>query len=374
MKAQLHGIKNFNVNDYGAIADGNTDNSGAFLKAWSDACKWNGKAILEIPRGTYMLNLIVFSGPCKGWTIFQLQGVLKAPINNPSSENTWINFRYINNLILNGGGLLDGQGPSVWGHKNPHPLLITMGFGFINNSYVHRISYINSQNAHISMLECRNMTFTDITVTAPKDSPNTDGIKMAKSEGININNVHIGTGDDCIAILSGTKNLTISNVYCGPGHGISVGSIGKNDEDVDVQNIFVKNCTFNGTSDGLRIKTWASPLNHTVKVSNIFYEDITIIDVDHPINIDQEYCPSRNCDNKVPSNVQISNVHYKNIQGSCKGEVAVNFKCSESNPCQNITGVNINLWSSLGNKTTLTNYCSHVKGAFYGKQVPPSCV
>ncbi|OIV89411.1 hypothetical protein TanjilG_21905 [Lupinus angustifolius] len=218
------------------------------------------------------------------------------------------------------------------------------------------------------------MTFTNITLTAPGDSPNTDGIKMAMSQGININDVHIGTGDDCIAILSGTKNVNISKVYCGPGHGISVGSLGKHDDEVDVQDIHVKNCTFNGTSNGLRIKTWASPLNHTLKASNFVYEDIIIIDVEHPINIDQEYCPSGNCGNEVSSKVEISNVHYKNIEGSCKGDVAVNFKCSESNPCQNITGVNVNLWSSLGSIGTLTNYCSHVNGAFYGKQLPPSCI
>ncbi|CAL0315084.1 unnamed protein product [Lupinus luteus] len=373
VEAKAQDIKIFNVKDYGAIADGNTDNSGVFLKAWSDACNWYGRAMFRIPRGTYKINPIVFTGPCKGWKIFQLQGVLKAPINSPTSESTWINFRYIDNLILNGGGILDGQGASVWGHSG-HPVLMTMGFAFISNSYVHQLSSINSQNVHIAVFSCKNMTLTNITLTAPGDSPNTDGIKLAMSHGININDVHIGTGDDCIAIISGTNNVNISNVYCGPGHGISVGSLGKHDDEVDVRDIHVKNCTFNGTSDGLRIKTWASPLNHTLKATNFVYEDIVIIDVEHPINIDQEYCPSSNCGNKVPSKVQISNVHYKNIRGSCKGDIAVNFKCSKSNPCQNITGIDVNLWSSLGRTGTLTNYCSHVHGAFYGKQLPPSCI
>ncbi|KAK7274451.1 hypothetical protein RIF29_15541 [Crotalaria pallida] len=148
------------------------------------------------------------------------------------------------------------------------------------------------------MFKCNNIVFSNLTITAPHDSPNTDGIKMAKSKGINITSVHIGTGDDCIAMLSGTNNVHISNVFCGPGHGISVGSLGST-VDLDVKDIFVKNCTFNGTSDGLRIKTWAKPLNHTIKAYNFAYEDIVIIDVQHPINIDQEYCPLHNCGNKV---------------------------------------------------------------------------
>ncbi|KAE9595526.1 putative polygalacturonase [Lupinus albus] len=250
-----------------------------------------------------------------------------------------------------------------------------MGFAFVNNSKINGIHSINSQNTHITMFVCNNVTLSRLTITAPGHSPNTDGIKMARSQGININNVHIGTGDDCIAILSGTKNLNISNVYCGPGHGISVGSFGHNSDEFDIEEIFVKNCTFKDTTNGLRIKTWASPLNHPLKAYNIVYEDITMIDVHNPINIDQEYCPFRNCGNKVtPSGVQISDISYRNIRGTCRGDVAVNFRCSASNPCQNISLENIDLRRSSGSKERLRNRCSHVNGAIHGQQFPPSCI
>ncbi|KAK7274456.1 hypothetical protein RIF29_15546 [Crotalaria pallida] len=366
-------VRLFNVESYGAIADGKTDNSAAFLKAWDEACNWGGLSSIVVPHGTYMLKQVVFSGPCKGWTTFEIRGVLKAPTDPPtSSERTWINFRYVNQLNVNGGGTLDGQGALVWGHK---PVYMTMGFAFVTNSYVHNLRSSNSQNAHFALFACENMTFTNIMLTAPRDSPNTDGIKIGRSKGITIKDAYIATGDDCIAIISGTKKVTISNVFCGPGHGISVGSLGKHDNEVDVKDISVKNCTFYGTYNGLRIKTWASPLNHTLKASNFVYEDIFFKDVEHPIIIDQEYCPGHHCGNMVPSSVQISNVSYKNIQGSCKNDVAVSFKCSEKLPCQNITMEDINLWSSSkGSKRRLTNYCSHANGASYGKQIPLSCI
>lgn len=145
------------------------------------------------------------------------------------------------------------------------------------------------------------MTFTELKISAPADSPNTDGIKIGSSNGVNITSVQIGTGDDCIAILSGTRKVWVSDVFCGPGHGISVGSLGKNDGEEGVDDIVVKNCTLSGTINGVRIKTWtwASKLSKTLKASNFVYEDIVVKNVDHPIIIDQDYCPHPPCNNKV---------------------------------------------------------------------------
>ncbi|CAL0315087.1 unnamed protein product [Lupinus luteus] len=364
----------FDVRDYNALASGNTDDTKAFMSAWKDACKTEGKTTFVIPSGTYMLNPIVFSGPCNGQITFELKGTLTAPTNNPSSDTTWINFRYLDHITVNGGGKLDGQGTSAWGRKNGNPLLMGLGFAFVNNSNVNNIQSVNSQNAHISMYQCENITLSHITITAPSNSPNTDGIKMAKSKGININDVHIATGDDCIAMITGTKNVNISNVYCGPGHGISVGSFGSNTDEFDIQDIYVKSCTFNATSHGVRIKTWPTALTHPLKASNIVYEDITIVDVSLPISIDQEYCPSNKCGKKVSSGVKISNISYRNIKGTSKGDVAIAFKCSESNPCQNISLENIDLKRKRPRRhRTLKNLCFNVRGASRGIQEPKAC-
>ena len=59
----------------------------------------------------------------------------------------------------------------------------------------------------------------------------------------------------------------------------------------------VRNCTFANTSDGVRIKTWESP--HEGVASGFTYEDITMDGVQHPINIDQHYCPFPLCDTRV---------------------------------------------------------------------------
>ncbi|KAL5781448.1 hypothetical protein ACOSP7_006477 [Xanthoceras sorbifolium] len=107
--------KVFDVTRYGAIADGRTNNTKAFERAWSDACKWNGKSRVLVPRGTFLVGSITFLGPCKYSIVFSLIGTLKAP-SNPSvmTSDQWISFQYVNRLAVNGGGSFDGQGASSW--------------------------------------------------------------------------------------------------------------------------------------------------------------------------------------------------------------------------------------------------------------------
>jgi len=50
-------------------------------------------------------------------------------------------------------------------------------------------------------------------------------------------------------------NVRISNVFCGLGHEINVGSLGKYESEQDLDDIVVKNCTFSGTSIDVRIKS-----------------------------------------------------------------------------------------------------------------------
>lgn len=130
------------------------------------------------------------------------------------------------------------------------------------------------------------------------ESPNTDGIHMDRCDGINIVDSTIKTGDDCISVGHGSRNVNIKRVTCGPGHGISIGSLGKRKGEKPVSGISVTNCTFLKTYTGIRIKTW--PISNPGIVTNIRFEDLVMEDVRTPILIDQEYCPFPNrCGDEV---------------------------------------------------------------------------
>ncbi|XP_010092712.2 exopolygalacturonase [Morus notabilis] len=373
--------KVFNVMDYGAIANGKTDNSKAFLRAWREACEWEGKARVLIPQGTYMLYPVEFIGPCEGHMAFVIRGTLKAPSEAAQagfySAEKWINFRNVKGLGVGGGGTVDGQGAASWPlndcgtNANCQTLPTTMRFDFVSNARIHHLKSIDSKSTHFTIFGCENLNITKVQISAPSDSPNTDGIKIGTSRHVGISRATIGTGDDCVSVLPGSSDIRISEVVCGPGHGISVGSLGKYVDEKDVRGVIVRNSSLRETSNGVRIKTWATDYASTA--SGFLFEDIVMDNVLNPITIDQNYCPHGACNQKASSHVQISNVVYKNIWGTSSSEVAVTLQCSESAPCNNIVLGNINL-SYHGSGRAPSSHCSHVNGFSFGKQSPPSCL
>lgn len=178
-------------------------------------------------------------------------------------------------------------------------------FDFVTNSLIQDIISLDSKQFHINVLGGENVTFSRVRVIAPENSPNTDGIHIGRSIGINIIDTTIQTGDDCISLGDGSKQISITNVWCGPGHGISVGSLGKYPNEDPVEGVFVRNCTIKNASNGVRIKTW--PDSYDGLASNMHFEDIIMENVGNPVLIDQEYCPWNQCNAKVILLCLISN-------------------------------------------------------------------
>ncbi|KGN56062.1 hypothetical protein Csa_011481 [Cucumis sativus] len=246
-----------------------------------------------------------------------------------------------------------------------------MKFNNVNTASIKNISSFDSKFFHFAVHASRDVTFDNVTVVAPANSPNTDGIHISTSSGINIMHSTIGTGDDCISLGPGSKMINISNVHCGPGHGISIGSLGKNPNEEDVFDVTVRDSTFIGTSNGARIKSWSSP--YSSMVSKVTFLNLQMNNVKNPIIIDQSYCPDSCAPNKMnKSMVQIKDVRYQGITGSSNTPVAVDFECSQVLPCQGIVLQDINLTFNGGGKTT--SICHNVKGSASGQQLPPSCL
>ncbi|CAN8233915.1 unnamed protein product [Cochlearia groenlandica] len=373
------GRKIFDVRNYGARGDGKTDNAIAFTKAWKEACEWKANPRVYIPFGTFYLGGVTFTGPCKSRISFIIKGTLLAP-KEPKliKQDTWIIFKYVDYLTVSGGGILDGQGSYSWPlnncRKNPNcrPLPMNIGFQFVRFSRISRIKSINSKMGHFNFFAVEYFDITRVSIRAPGDSPNTDGIKIGSSNHMKVHDVDIGTGDDCIAILSGTTNLDISNVRCGPGHGISVGSLGRFKYEKSVQGLTVRDSIFNGTSDGVRIKTWAPSASRNL-VSNFVYKNLQMINVGNPIHIDQQYCPNPPCGHKSASQVQIQNVKFNNIWGTSTNKVAVKLQCSKITPCKDVELVGVNL-VHRGRDGPATALCENVAGRTRGEIYPPSCL
>ena len=174
-------------------------------------------------------------------------------------------------------------------------------FDYVTNSKVQDITSKDNKYFHINLLGCKQLQFQHVTITAPADSPNTDGIHVGRSSQITITNADIGTGDDCISFGDGTQDITVNQVTCGPGHGISVGSLGKYQNEEPVSGIRVIGATLSNTANGVRIKTW--PASSSRVASDIHFEDVVMNNVANPVIIDQNYCPNSQCSNEVIINI-----------------------------------------------------------------------
>ncbi|KAM3750018.1 hypothetical protein ACB098_04G005700 [Castanea mollissima] len=326
----------YNVVSFGAKPDGQTDSAQAFLSAWTKACASMQPATIYVPAGKFALGQVIFIGPCSNKVNVTLIGTLVAPSDYTvlGNKTYWVLFQHVDGLTVSGNGILDGQGTSLWACKasgKSCPLgATTLEFTNSNNVVVSRLTSVNSQMFHIVINSCNNVIMQGVRVIAAGNSPNTNGIHVESSSSVTILNSNIQTGDDCISIGPGTTNLWIENVACGPGHGISIGSLGQNQQEAGVQNVTVKTANFTDTQNGVRIKSWARPSNGFAR--NVIFQHVNMMNVQNPIIIDQNYCPSGGCPNQA-SGVKISNVTYQDIHGSSATEAAVNLNCSSRNPC-----------------------------------------
>nr|GEV03530.1 polygalacturonase QRT2-like [Tanacetum cinerariifolium] len=378
-------FNDFDVFYYGASGSGQTDDSQAFVDAWRDACKADTKTATVIaPRvGSFLLRPLMFLGPCNPQIMhFIISGTIIAS-GSPETwkgldSSQWIAFKDVTGLNVYGSGIIDGQGIRWWDQScRYHPnqkgctKLAPTVFKFLSckDCTLSNIYIVNSPQTHVLISDSKGFDVDNVMIQAPQDSPNTDGIHIHSSHYVKITNSIIGTGDDCISIGDYTSNIDIANIDCGPGHGISVGSLGKSGGVVNVEKINVRDSSFKGTTNGARIKTWQVGQGN---IRHITFENLVFDTVDNPIIIDQNYCDVPGKCKEQRTGVKISDVVYRNLYGTSSSKVAITLNCSRSVPCSGITMENINL-EPLQPGKEVTASCINVQGTEDGVN-PGSCL
>ncbi|CAN6271314.1 unnamed protein product [Urochloa humidicola] len=370
-----------NVDSFGAAGDGDADDTEAFANAWKTACSLES-AVFLVPAGRrYKVGASTFMGPCKNKMIIQIQGTIIAPEEpsewDPRSPRLWLLFSGLSGARIQGGGVIDGSGSKWWANSckinksNPckaAPTAVTLDS--CRNVRVKGLRLQNAQQMHLTVYRSRNVRLAGVRIESPEDSPNTDGIHVAESSAVSIRSCRIGTGDDCISIVNASFNVRMNNIHCGPGHGISIGSLGKGGSYAAVENVALDTAWISQATNGVRIKTWQGGAGY---VRNVRFSNVIVDDVDHPIIIDQFYCDASSsgggggssCRNNSTSAVQVSNVAYRNISGTSRRAEAIKFACSDAVPCTGIVLSDIDLRRSDGGGEVET-VCNCAVGLDYG--------
>ncbi|KAL3750017.1 hypothetical protein ACJRO7_011058 [Eucalyptus globulus] len=347
----------FNVLDYGAKGDGNTDDTKAFQDAWAASCNVEASTMVVPANHVFLVGPISF-----------LDGTVVAPTDPQVwGGEHWLHFDKLSRFTLQGSGTVDGRG-SVWWRRSqsedlnddlldvdndaddgmdsedadtqakeelslmPRNKPTAMRFDHCLNVTFSGIKIQNSPNFHLTFDHSVGVLVRDMSISSPGDSPNTDGIHLGNSQDVTIHDATLACGDDCISIVSGCSNIHIHDVHCGPGHGISIGSLGKDHSKACVHNITVEDVDLQGTTNGVRIKSWQGGSG---SVYGVKFSNIRVSEVRWPIIIDQYYCDHATCTNQS-SAVAVRDVTYEHVSGTYT-ERSVGLACSDSVPCEDIT-------------------------------------
>ncbi|KAI5352258.1 hypothetical protein L3X38_005149 [Prunus dulcis] len=235
-----HSQITFDVLKYGVVGDPKTNDSRAFVKAWEELCgasdEANGVPTLVIPE-----QKLSYCSP-SSLKVLATQIVFMFSISwkNWWHPKRWMHGKGVNHRIGSNFRIwaiswlmveIDGHSSSWWTTPNQYDTLSC------------KLLQMNKKNCKaldaLHFHGCDNL----------KLHPNTDGIDISSSHNVFIQHSTIGTGDDYIAINGGCFDLNIANIVCGPGHGISLGANGQLEK---VENVYVRDCSFSGTTGSRR--------------------------------------------------------------------------------------------------------------------------
>lgn len=191
-------------------------------------------------------------------------------------------------IAVTGFGTLDGNGRQWWHifrnerEKLAYPRPKLFSVDKCKNITVKDVKMINSPSWTVNPILCHNLTFDNITIINPADSPNTDGIDPESCTNVRISNCNIDVGDDCIAVKAGVEdtkkrvaceNITITNCTMIHGHG---GVVLGSEMSGDIRNVTISNCIFKQTDRGVRLKSrrGRGGTVEDIRISNIVMEDV----------------------------------------------------------------------------------------------------
>ena len=312
------------VRRFGAKGDGATDDTSA-LQAAILCCPDGGR--VWIPEGNYVtaplflrshITLELAKGAVLSLTLDRSRFPILPGVSFPTGEGeetllgTWEgnpldNFASaltgigVEDVRIIGEGVIDGRGQEAGWWKEPklkhgafrgHLLFLRSCRGVT----VQGLTFRNSPAWNLHPAFSEDLSFLNIRVEAPADSPNTDGFDPQSCRRVRLFGAVFSVGDDCIAIKSGKiymgrkygapcEDLEIAWCAMLDGHGgVTVGS----EIAGGVKNVRVHHCVMRGNDRGLRIKTRRGRGRASV-LDDIRFQDVRMEGVKAPLVVNCLY-------------------------------------------------------------------------------------
>ncbi|HYX42635.1 MAG TPA: glycosyl hydrolase family 28 protein, partial [Pyrinomonadaceae bacterium] len=236
--------RKFLLTDFGAVGDGKTLNTDAFRKAIA-ACRQAGGGEVVVPAGTFVTGPFALTD---NMALVLAQGAtIRASENFKDYDSTnerdggaksrasmlpLIGGWHLTNVAIRGAGTIDGAGAPWWqrfraeraagapqegqtraaGQLVEHPrpkLILLVG---CNRVLIQGVTLKDSPQFHLVPNGCHDVTIEDVEISAPANSPNTDGIDPTGSRNVLIRHCTIDVGDDNVSFKSNPKEEPLENV------------------------------------------------------------------------------------------------------------------------------------------------------------------
>ena len=313
------------VRDTGARGDG-VSNDTAAIQAAISACPEGGTVV--IPEGVYLTGPIFLKSRFTLWleegavllgdpdrnNYPVLPGIIRASedFSREFSASSWegnplssfaslITGIGVSDVDIIGEGVLDGNaGASDWwvdvrnkrGAWRPKSIFLN----HCSRIRIQKLQVRNSPSWTIHPYYSDSISFMDMEIHNPDNSPNTDGIDPESCSNVEILGVRISVGDDCIALKSGklymgishykpSEHITIRNCHLQRGHGaVTLGS----EVACGIFDLRVERCIFTETDRGLRVKTRRGRGKRSV-LDDIRVENVRMENVHMPFTVNMFY-------------------------------------------------------------------------------------
>ncbi|KAH8829184.1 pectin lyase fold/virulence factor [Flagelloscypha sp. PMI_526] len=339
-------VKICDATDYGAKADGQTDDGPSIQDAWND-CSDGG--LVYIPPGNYFLSTFLVFHSADDIAV-QLDGTL---IRDPNVGGySVIEFRNIHNFEFfsgNSKGFLQGNGHIGLADGNYGPRMVR--FQDIGNFSVHGIAVVDSPSYYFVFDNVANGEVYNLILRGVTDIGATDAIDLGGSN-IWVHDVEVSNGDECVTVKSPSHNLLIESIYCNLSGGTAIGSLGTgtNVTDVHYQRLYLNR------ADGSYLKT----NNGDGIVKNILWENVIVHGGPYPLTVNEAWG-----DDRGSTGVQVSNLTFRNWrgEGADNSRPVIRLECDADVPCSGITIDDVQLWTAESDETYVIYKCANSYGS-----------